>query len=121
MIRLAALALPLLLAAPAMAQPTAAAPAPQKLVLNLADRDGDGVVSQDEAAERLAIADAEAFPAAAQPEAIAKRLPIKFVPPQEHDESGFPALAMKRRFVEASEFEQALEYRFQEELRERRK
>ncbi|MBI1686727.1 hypothetical protein [Caulobacter hibisci] len=127
MIRLALVALPLLLAAPAMAQAPTAAPAPQKLVLNLADRDGDGVVSEAEAADRLANADAsaEAFPAS-QPTTIAKRVPIdsmlfSFMPPRERDETGFPALAMKRRFVEPSEFEQALEYRFQEELRERRK
>jgi len=121
MIRLAALALPLLLAAAPGLATAQAAPAPVRLVLNAADLDGDGVVSAEEAAQRLAATTAEELPAAGQPASLDKRLPVRFVPPQEHDESGFPALAMKRRFVEASEFEQALEYRFQEELRERRK
>lgn len=124
MIRLAALALPLLLAAPAMAQTPAASPlAPQRLVLNLADRDGDGVVSPAEAAEQLASQNAAELPAA-QPESAPHRGP-RFRPAsaktERADEAGFPGLSMKRRFVEASEFEQALEYRFLEELKERRK
>jgi hypothetical protein len=121
MIRLAALALPLMLvAAPGLAA-AQAAPAPLRLMLNPADLDGDGVISAEEAAQRLAAATAQELPTADRPASLDKRLPVRFVPPQERDESGFPALAMKRRFVEASEFEQALEYRFQEELRERRK
>jgi hypothetical protein len=123
MIRFAALALPLLLAAPALAQTPAAAPAPQRLVLNLADRDGDGVVSPAEAAEHLAAADAGELPAA-QPASAPHRGP-RFKPArataEPADEAGFPGLSMKRRFVEASEFEQALEYRFLEELKDRRK
>ncbi|MFT4253768.1 MAG: hypothetical protein QM608_14940 [Caulobacter sp.] len=121
MIRLAVLALPLLLAAAPNLAAAEAPPTPVRLVLNAADLDGDGVVSREEAALRLAAGTAEELPAAAQPASPDKRLPVRIVPPQERDESGFPALAMKRRFVQASEFEQALEYRFQEELKERRK
>ncbi|PVM91270.1 hypothetical protein [Caulobacter endophyticus] len=121
MIRIAALALPLLLsAAPGLAA-AQAAPAPVRLMLNAADLDGDGAVSAEEAAQRLAATTTEELPAAVQPASLDKRLPVRFAPRDERDESGFPALAMKRRFVEASEFEQALEYRFQEELKERRK
>lgn len=122
MIRLAALALPLLLAAPAMAQ-TPATPAPQKLVLNLADRDGDGVVSPAEAAEHLASGNAAELPAA-QPASAphwGPRIRPGRAEAEPADEAGFPGLSMKRRFVEASEFEQALEYRFLEELKDRRK
>ncbi|KSB88570.1 hypothetical protein AS593_17450 [Caulobacter vibrioides] len=124
MIRLAALALPLLLAAPVMAQTPASSPlAPQKLVLNLADRNGDGVVSPAEAAERMAIVGAAELPAA-QPVSAPHRGP-RFRPghadAERADEAGFPGLSMKRRFVEASEFEKALEYRFLEELKDRRK
>lgn len=123
MIRLAALALPLLLAAPALAQTPAAAPAPQRLVLNLADRDGDGVVSPAEAAEHLASGDAAELPAAEplSPPHRGPRLRPGNAKAEKPDEAGFPGLSMKRRFVEASEFEQALEYRFLEELKDRRK
>lgn len=121
MIRLAALALPLLLAAAPGLAAAEGLPAPIRLVLTPADLDGDGVVSSEEAAQRLASGTTQELPAADQPASLDKRLPVRFVPPRDRDESGFPALAMKRRFVPASEFEQALEYRFQEELRERRK
>lgn len=122
MIRLAALALPLLLAAPAMAQ-TPTPLAPQRLVLNLADRDGDGVVSPVEAAEHLASGDAAELPAAEplSPPHRGPRLRPGKAKAEKPDEAGFPGLSMKRRFVPASEFEQALEYRFLEELKDRRK
>ncbi|MDG2529741.1 hypothetical protein [Caulobacter endophyticus] len=125
MIRLAALSLPLLLAAaPAMAQTSAPSPlTPQRLVLNLADRDGDGVVSPAEAADQLASYDAAELPAA-QPASAPHRGPRSRpgkAKPEKADEAGFPGLSMKRRFVEASEFEQALEFRFLEELKDRRK
>lgn len=111
MIRLAALALPLLLAAPAMAQ----TPPPQRLVLNLADRDGDGAVSPAEAAERLAIADVRELPTT-EPSDWYRR------PAPPHEPQGATdGLAMKRRLIPASEFELANEKRFEETLRRIRK
>ncbi len=112
MIRLAVLALPLLLAAPAVAQTLA----PQKLVLSRADRDGDGAVSQVEAAEHLALVDERELPTTEPTDWY--RQP-KAKPPEPI--SPTDGLAMKRRFFPASEFELENERRFEERLKEIRK
>lgn len=120
--RFAALALPSLLlaaiAAPALAEP---APASVRLVLNRADLDGDGIVTPVETAQRLAEGDAAQAPVAEPILTTSQSARSRARRAEPHDEGGFPGLSMKRRLVPPSEFEQALEHRFQEELRQRRK
>ncbi|PXA82748.1 hypothetical protein DMC25_19330 [Caulobacter sp. D4A] len=112
MIRLAVLALPLLLAAPAVAQTLA----PQKLVLSRADRDGDGAVSQIEAAEHLALVDERELPTT-EPTNWYRQPKMRELGSGSIDDG----LMMKRRFVPASGFELENERQFEEALRRRKK
>jgi hypothetical protein len=116
MIRLVAIALPLsLLAPPVLAQTSliqTSQVGPTRLVLNAADKDGDGVVSPAEAAHRLAVADVRELPATEPTDWY--RTPPEPVPDKPD------GLSMKRRFVPASGFELQNERNFEEALRKRR-
>ena len=85
-----------------------------RLRLDLADADHDGKVSEAERAASLAEADAELMPVAAP---AAQRAPVR---PAAYTLAPGP-LDMARRIVPPSEFETALEDRFNREVERREK